>query len=211
MSRLEGPFLSSNPFLSRRRLCRLTESEKTPPTKEETQAAVSPQQPNQQHRFFTGTECFGRFDPSNASCETSIVKKRDNCHRPPTQRPPAMGYVATARPSANTSEARQELQLQKAIDADREAIVSEKLREATQQERDNAQEAASQFSISAHSRASSRSRRSGSSTISLAAVQARAQAEASEKTPPTKEETQAAVSPQQPNQQHRFFTGTECL
>ncbi|KAH7951439.1 hypothetical protein HPB52_008968 [Rhipicephalus sanguineus] len=146
---------------------------------------------------------------------------------------------------ANTSEARQELQLQKAIDADHEAIVSEKLREATQQERENTQETASQLSISAHSRASSRSRRSGSSTISLAAVQARALAEAikaraefgceeaamrlekarieaelecsapsslsaheeSEKTPPTKEETQAAVSPHQPNQQHRFFTG----
>ncbi|KAH7944540.1 hypothetical protein HPB52_021357 [Rhipicephalus sanguineus] len=79
---------------------------------------------------------------------------------------------------ANTSEARQELQLQKAIDADREAIVSEKLREATQQERDNTQETASRFSISAHSRASSRSRPSGSSPISLVAVQARAQAEA---------------------------------
>ncbi|KAH6946000.1 hypothetical protein HPB50_011020 [Hyalomma asiaticum] len=79
---------------------------------------------------------------------------------------------------ANSSEASQELKLQKAIDADREAIVSEKLREATQKERDNIQETASQFSISAHSRASSRSRRSGSSTISLAAAQARAQAEA---------------------------------
>ncbi|KAH6947333.1 hypothetical protein HPB50_018459 [Hyalomma asiaticum] len=80
--------------------------------------------------------------------------------------------------AANSSEASQELEIQKAIDADREAIVSEKLREATQHERDNIQETASQFSISAHSRASSRSRRSGSSTISLAAAQARAQAEA---------------------------------
>ncbi|KAH6944403.1 hypothetical protein HPB50_002915 [Hyalomma asiaticum] len=79
---------------------------------------------------------------------------------------------------ANSSEASHELELQKSIDADREAIVSEKLREATQQERDNIQETASQFSISAHSRTSSRSRRSGSSTISLAAAQARAQAEA---------------------------------
>ncbi|KAH6927646.1 hypothetical protein HPB50_006351 [Hyalomma asiaticum] len=79
---------------------------------------------------------------------------------------------------ANSSEASQELEIQKAIDADREAIVSEKLLEATQHERDNIQETASQFSISSHSRASSRSRRSGSSTISLAAAQARAQAEA---------------------------------
>ncbi|KAH8027864.1 hypothetical protein HPB51_010831 [Rhipicephalus microplus] len=90
---------------------------------------------------------------------------------------------ATARYSAflekaKTPEARHELQLQQAIDEDREAIVSEKLREATPQERDKAHETASQFSLSVHSRASSRSRRSGSSTISLAAVQARAQAEA---------------------------------
>ncbi|KAH6920668.1 hypothetical protein HPB50_028346 [Hyalomma asiaticum] len=56
---------------------------------------------------------------------------------------------------ANSSEASQELELQKAINADREAIVSEKLREATQKERDNIQETASQFSILAHSRASS--------------------------------------------------------
>ncbi|KAH7931942.1 hypothetical protein HPB51_029624 [Rhipicephalus microplus] len=90
---------------------------------------------------------------------------------------------ATARYSAflekaKTSEARHELQLQQAIDEDREAIVSEKLREATPQERDKAHETASQFSLSVHSRASSQSRRSGSSTIFLAAVQARAQAEA---------------------------------
>ncbi|KAH8028330.1 hypothetical protein HPB51_016153 [Rhipicephalus microplus] len=90
---------------------------------------------------------------------------------------------ATARYSAflekaKTSEARHELRLRQAIDEDREAIVSEKLREATPQERDKAHETASQFSLLAHSRASSRSRSSGSSTISLAAVQARAQAEA---------------------------------
>ncbi|KAH8029179.1 hypothetical protein HPB51_023725 [Rhipicephalus microplus] len=90
---------------------------------------------------------------------------------------------ATARYSAflqkaKTSEARHELRLRQAIDEDREAIVSEKLQEATPQERDEAHETASQFSLSVHSRASSRLRRSGSSTISLAAVQARAQAEA---------------------------------
>ncbi|KAH8009472.1 hypothetical protein HPB51_017992 [Rhipicephalus microplus] len=90
---------------------------------------------------------------------------------------------ATARYSAflekaKTFEARHELQLQQAIDEDREAIVSEKLREATPQERDKAHKTASQFSLSVHSRASSRSRRSGFSTISLAAVQARAHAEA---------------------------------
>ncbi|KAH8033438.1 hypothetical protein HPB51_012891 [Rhipicephalus microplus] len=90
---------------------------------------------------------------------------------------------ATARYSfflekAKTPEARHELQLQQAIDEDREAIVSEKLREATPQERDKAHKTASQFSLSVHSRASSRSRRSGFSTISLAAVQARVHAEA---------------------------------
>ncbi|KAH8026870.1 hypothetical protein HPB51_026205 [Rhipicephalus microplus] len=94
------------------------------------------------------------------------------------------GYErATARYSAflekaKTFEARHELRLRQVIDEDREAIVSEKLREATPQERDKAHETASQFFLSVHSRASSRSRRSGSSTISLAAVQARAQAEA---------------------------------
>ncbi|KAH8037270.1 hypothetical protein HPB51_009713 [Rhipicephalus microplus] len=90
---------------------------------------------------------------------------------------------ATARYSAflekaKTFEARHELRLRQVIDEDRKAIVSEKLREATPQERDKAHETASQFFLSVHSRASSRSQRSGSSTISLAAVQARAQAEA---------------------------------
>ncbi|KAH8009761.1 hypothetical protein HPB51_019076 [Rhipicephalus microplus] len=66
---------------------------------------------------------------------------------------------ATARYSAflvkaKTFEARHELRLRQVIDEDREAIVSEKLREATPQERDKAHETASQFFLSVHSRTS---------------------------------------------------------
>ncbi|KAL1478870.1 hypothetical protein MTO96_052312 [Rhipicephalus appendiculatus] len=65
-----------------------------------------------------------------------------------------------------------------AIDADRDSIVKEKLREATEHTFDGREKSASKRSLSASSRASSVSQRSGSSTMSLAAAQARAQADA---------------------------------
>ncbi|KAL1426812.1 hypothetical protein MTO96_017954 [Rhipicephalus appendiculatus] len=80
--------------------------------------------------------------------------------------------------ATNTPEGQKELDMLGAIDADRDSIVKEKLREATEHTCDGREKSASKRSLSASSRASSVSQRSGSSTMSLAAAQARAQADA---------------------------------
>ncbi|KAL1421362.1 hypothetical protein MTO96_023155 [Rhipicephalus appendiculatus] len=80
--------------------------------------------------------------------------------------------------TTNTPEGQKELDMLGAIDADRDAIVKEKLREAMEHTYNGREESALKRSLLASSRASSVTQRSGSSTMSLAATQARAQADA---------------------------------
>ncbi|XP_037503363.1 uncharacterized protein LOC119378234 [Rhipicephalus sanguineus] len=80
--------------------------------------------------------------------------------------------------ATETQASRKELDMLSAIDADRDMIVKERLRETTEQARNLRAETASKRSLSVSSRASSVSRRSRSSTMSIAAAQARAQADA---------------------------------
>lgn len=74
-------------------------------------------------------------------------------------------------------ESQRELELLSAIDADRDVVLKEALREASDQSRNRIEETASQCSLRSSSRASFVSQRSNS--MSIAAAQARAQADAS--------------------------------
>ncbi|KAH6928723.1 hypothetical protein HPB50_018774 [Hyalomma asiaticum] len=80
--------------------------------------------------------------------------------------------------ATQTHESRRELKLLSAIDADRDVVVKEGLREDSDQSRNRIEETASQCSLRTSSRASFVSQRSNSS-MSIAAAQARAQADAS--------------------------------
>ncbi|KAL1478075.1 hypothetical protein MTO96_035247 [Rhipicephalus appendiculatus] len=75
-------------------------------------------------------------------------------------------------------EGQKELDMLGATDTDRDTIVKEMLHEATEHTCDGREETASKRSLSASSRASSVSQCTGSSTMSIAAAQGRAQADA---------------------------------